>query len=190
MAQQNAWTFHCTHTSGESMSVTLVLGGARSGKSRYAEGLCATPRIYVATAQAFDDEMASRIVQHQERRGAAWVTIDAPLDLPGALKAYDKAGCALLVDCLTLWLTNLVMAEKDCEAEVSALVAWLASARGNVVFVSNELGLGLVPESGLGRRFRDLHGLMNQRVAAFADTVVFVVAGLPLVLKGRLPNLR
>lgn len=172
------------------MSAALVLGGARSGKSRYAEGLCATPRIYVATAQAFDDEMVSRISQHREQRGAAWITVDAPMDLLGALKAHDKAGCALLVDCLTLWLTNLVMAEKDGEAEVSALVEWLPSARGTLVFVSNELGLGLVPESGLGRRFRDLHGVMNQRVAAACDQVIFVAAGLPLALKGQLPERR
>jgi len=172
------------------MSAALVLGGARSGKSRYAEGLCATPRIYVATAQAFDDEMVSRISQHREQRGAAWITVDAPMDLLGALKAHDKAGCALLVDCLTLWLTNLVMAEKDGEAEVLALVEWLPSARGTLVFVSNELGLGLVPESGLGRRFRDLHGVMNQRVAAACDQVIFVAAGLPLALKGQLPKRR
>ncbi len=190
MAAKDAWAFYCAHAAGENMNVTLVLGGARSGKSRYAESLCAKPRVYVATAQAFDAEMSARIAKHQQQRGPAWTTVDAPIDLLGALKAHDKAGQWVLVDCLTLWLTNLVMAEKDCEIEISALVAMLANAHGNLVFVSNELGLGLVPETPLGRRFRDLHGIMNQRVAAACDTVVLLVAGLPLALKGRLPSPR
>ena len=167
------------------MNVTLILGGARSGKSRFAESLCKPPRSYIATAQAFDDEMRLRIAKHREDRGAQWSTIEAPLDLVGALKT---ANGDVLVDCLTLWLTNLVMHEKDAAAEVSALVERLKPTSNKIVIVSNELGLGLVPEHGMSRRFRDQHGLMNQRVAEIAQCVVFMVAGIPQVIKGQLPK--
>ena len=167
------------------MNITLILGGARSGKSRFAESLCKPPRSYIATAQAFDDEMRLRIAKHREDRGAQWSTIEAPLDLVGALKT---ANGDVLVDCLTLWLTNLVMHEKDAAAEVSALVERLKPTSNKIVIVSNELGLGLVPEHGMSRHFRDQHGLMNQRVAEVAQCVVFVMAGIPQVIKGRLPE--
>ena len=167
------------------MNVTLVLGGARSGKSRFAESLCRLPRSYIATAQAFDDEMKVRIAKHREDRGAQWNTIEAPLDLLGALKT---AKGDVLIDCLTLWLTNLVMHEKDVDTDVSALVETLKPTSNKIVIVSNELGLGLAPEHGMSRHFRDQHGLMNQRVAEIAQCVVFVVAGIPQVIKGQLPK--
>ena len=167
------------------MSITLVLGGARSGKSRFAEGLCKIPGSYIATAQAFDDEMKVRIAKHRDDRGANWNTIEEPLDLVAALKAAQGD---VLLDCLTLWLTNLVMNDKDVEVEIFNLVSTLARCSNKIVIVSNELGLGLVPEHGLSRRFRDLHGVMNQRVAEAAQCVVFMVAGIPQVIKGQLPK--
>ncbi|MDP8996066.1 MAG: bifunctional adenosylcobinamide kinase/adenosylcobinamide-phosphate guanylyltransferase [Pseudomonadota bacterium] len=167
------------------MSIIFVLGGARSGKSRFAESLCQAPRTYIATAQAFDEEMIKRIAQHQSDRGKEWHTLEAPLDLVGALV---KAKGDVLLDCLTLWLNNLLLAEKDVQASLDGLLAQLQINRQKLVIVSNELGLGLVPEHGLSRRFRDLHGLMNQQVAAIADCVVFTIAGIPQVIKGQLPE--
>jgi adenosylcobinamide kinase/adenosylcobinamide-phosphate guanylyltransferase len=167
------------------MSVTLILGGARSGKSRFAESLCHAPRCYIATAQAFDEEMKVRIVKHRDDRGAAWTTQEAPLDLVLALRA---AKGDVLLDCLTLWLNNLVMAERIVESEIDALIQQLQRMSNKVVIVSNEIGLGLVPEHGLSREFRDLHGLMNQRVAAMSNCVVFMVAGIAQVIKGQLPE--
>ena len=168
------------------MTVVLVLGGAGSGKSRFAESLCQIPRSYIATAQGFDDEMRERIVKHRNDRGGDWATLEAPLDLVAPLKT---AKGDVLVDCLTLWLTNLVMAEKDVDAEIEKLLGALKMSTQKIVIVSNELGLGLVPEHGLSRRFRDQHGLMNQRVAEVASCVAFVVAGIPQIIKGRLPEL-
>ena len=167
------------------MNVTLVLGGARSGKSRFAEGLCKSPRTYIATAQAFDGEMTHRIAKHRADRGVKWNTIEAPIDVVSALKT---AKGDVLLDCLTLWLTNLAMNEKEVEDEISVLVAALEITSNKIVIVSNELGLGLVPEHGLSRRFRDQHGSMNQRIAASVQCVVFMVAGIPQVIKGRLPE--
>ena len=169
---------------GENSSIIFVLGGARSGKSRFAESLCQAPRTYIATAQAFDEEMIKRIAQHQSDRGKEWHTLEAPIDLVGALRL---AKGDVLLDCLTLWLNNLLMAEKDVQAALDGLLAQLQINRQKLVIVSNELGLGLVPEHGLSRRFRDLHGLMNQQVAAIADCVVFTIAGIPQVIKGQLP---
>lgn len=167
------------------MSIIFVLGGARSGKSRFAESLCEEPRTYIAAAQALDDEMIRRIAQHQSDRGKTWLTLEAPLELVNALR---EAKGDVLLDCLTLWLNNLLMAEKDVQAALDGLLAQLQTNQQKLVIVSNELGLGLVPEHGLSRRFRDLHGLMNQQVAAIADCVVFTVAGIPQVIKGRLPE--
>ena len=167
------------------MSIIFVLGGARSGKSRFAESLCQAPRTYIATAQAFDDEMIRRIAQHQSDRGKTWWTMESPLDIVGAMR---EAKGDVLLDCLTLWLNNLLMAEKDVQTSLDVLLAQLQINQQKLVIVSNELGLGLVPEHGLSRRFRDLHGLMNQQVAAIADCVVFTVAGIPQVIKGRLPE--
>jgi adenosyl cobinamide kinase/adenosyl cobinamide phosphate guanylyltransferase len=161
-------------------SVTLVLGGARSGKSRHAEALIESfpePWLYVATAQAFDDEMAARLEEHRARRPAGWRTIEEPLDLPGALAHHGP----MLVDCLTLWLSNLLLAER--EPDFSALLAAIDARESPTVFVSNEVGLGIVPDNALARTFRDSAGLLHQRLAARADRVLFMVAGLPMVVK-------
>ena len=164
----------------------LVLGGARSGKSAYAESLAKGWRgecVYIATAQAHDEEMAERIKAHRDRRGEKWKTFGAMLDLAGALRGAASDGSFVLIDCLTLWLTNVMLAEQDCEAAVGELVAALSEAPGTVVMVSNEVGLGIVPDSPLGRRFRDAAGQANRRIAEIADEVVFMTAGLPMVLK-------
>jgi adenosyl cobinamide kinase/adenosyl cobinamide phosphate guanylyltransferase len=165
--------------------LTFVIGGARSGKSRYGESVIATlppPWTYVATAQALDAEMAERIGAHRARRGVNWRTVEAPRDLAGALKA--SVATPVLIDCLTLWLSNLMLADADIEAETARLEQALAAFEAPVILVANEVGSGIVPEHELGRRFRDLQGVLNQRIAARADHVVLVVAGLPLVLKG------
>jgi adenosylcobinamide kinase/adenosylcobinamide-phosphate guanylyltransferase len=168
--------------------LTLVLGGARSGKSRYAETLFTAlppPWIYVATAQALDAEMAVRIEAHRARRGAGWSTVEAPRELAATLAAHAQA--PILVDCLTLWLSNLMMADAPIDAELDRLEQALAQSTAPVVMVANEVGSGIVPDNALARRFRDLQGALNQRIAARADNVVLLVAGLPLILKGR-PN--
>lgn len=170
------------------MNVTLVLGGARSGKSRFAESLATGEKHYIATAEAHDEEMRQRIALHKSQRGAGWTTHEAPLKLAEALVQIDGAGRFILVDCLTLWLSNQMLAEHDIDATAAALVAQLSKLNAEVVLVSNEVGLGLVPETKLGRDFRDAQGRLNQRVAAIADHVVFVAAGLPLVLKGQIPG--
>jgi adenosyl cobinamide kinase/adenosyl cobinamide phosphate guanylyltransferase len=170
------------------MDVTLVLGGARSGKSRHAEALIArhpAPWVYLATAAAWDDEMRDRIAQHRARRPAGWETVEVPLDLAAALTA--AGGRPVLVDCLTLWLTNLMLGEHDVEAATLALEAALDARTAPTVLVSNEVGLGIVPDNALARAFRDRAGLLNQRIAARVANVHFIAAGLPLVLKGRLP---
>jgi adenosylcobinamide kinase / adenosylcobinamide-phosphate guanylyltransferase len=170
--------------SGEA-KLTFVIGGARSGKSRYAEGLISAlppPWFYLATATAGDAEMATRIEAHRARRAAAWHTVETPRDIAGALAACGQAPA--LIDCLTLWLSNLMLAEADIEAEVERLEQALRAAAAPVVLVANEVGFGVVPDHPLGRRFRDWQGLVNQRMAARADRVVLMVAGLPLVLKG------
>jgi adenosylcobinamide kinase / adenosylcobinamide-phosphate guanylyltransferase len=165
--------------------LTLVLGGARSGKSRYAESLVMalpSPWLYVATAEARDSEMAARVAVHQGRRGPSWTTVETPRDIAGALAA--NANTPALVDCLTLWLSNVLLADADVDAEIEHLDAALARAAAPIVLVANEVGSGIVPENALGRRFRDLQGLLNQRIAARAHRVLLVVAGLPLTLKG------
>jgi adenosylcobinamide kinase/adenosylcobinamide-phosphate guanylyltransferase len=167
--------------------LSLVLGGARSGKSRYAESLITAlppPWNYVATAEAGDAEMAQRIADHRARRGASWRTIEAPRDLAGSLQAAGNA--PVLVDCLTLWLSNLMLAGSDIDAEMEGLDVALAAAAAPVVMVANEVGSGIAPDHPLGRRFRDIQGVLNQRIAAHADRVVLMVAGLPLALKGAL----
>jgi len=169
-----------------SARLTLVLGGARSGKSRYAETLITAlppPWIYVATAQALDAEMTARIEAHKARRGAGWTTVEAPRELAGALVA--RAQAPVLVDCLTLWLSNLMMANARVDAELDRLELALAEANAPIVLVSNEVGSGIVPDNALARRFRDLQGGLNQRIAGRADHVVLLVAGLPLFVKGR-----
>lgn len=164
----------------------LILGGARSGKSGYAQARAEAldgKLVYVATAQALDDEMRARIGRHREDRGARWRTIEAPLDLGGAIEAESRPDTILLVDCLTLWLSNLMLAECDIAAETARLSRILTTTAGPVILVSNEVGLGIVPDNGLARRFRDAAGTLNQSVARVADEAVFVAAGLPLRLK-------
>ncbi len=168
------------------MPVTLVLGGARSGKSALAERLTLAaggPPVYVATAEAWDDEMRARIALHRAQRdGQGWRTIEAPISMPQAL---GETSGPVLVDCLTLWLTNLMLGEHDIEAATTALLAAL-DRPALTVLVANEVGLGIVPDNALARRFRDAAGRLNQTIAARADTVVFTAAGLPLVLKGQI----
>lgn len=167
-------------------AISLILGGARSGKSLYAERLCSAGGVYVATATALDHEMAERIRRHRARRGPAWTTIEEPLDLAGVL-TRAAPGRPFLVDCLTLWLSNVLEAGRDVAAETAALTQALRAAPAPVVLVGNEVGLGIVPATALGRAFRDHAGRLNQAIAALADHVVFLVAGLPLVLKGNAP---
>lgn len=166
-------------------TLTFVLGGARSGKSHHAEDLLSAepaPWSYIATAQALDGEMAERIAHHRARRDSRWHTVDAPLDLVDALEALP-GGRPVLLDCLTLWLTNVMLAERDIEAESQRLADALTSPHGRWVVVANEVGLGIVPDNALARRFRDAAGRLNQMVAARADSVVFMVAGLPMKVK-------
>jgi adenosylcobinamide kinase/adenosylcobinamide-phosphate guanylyltransferase len=167
-------------------AATLVLGGARSGKSRYAERLveaAADSATYCATAEAGDPEMAARVAAHRARRGPFWRTIEEPLRLAAVVAAEARPERPLLVDCLTLWLSNVMLAGLRVDEETGALAAALRLAAGPVVLVANEVGMGLVPETPLGRAFRDAAGWLNQEIAALADRVVFVAAGLPLVLK-------
>ena len=168
--------------------LSLILGGARSGKSARALELAPNaPRLFVATAEAFDDEMADRIARHKAERGADWFLVEAPLDLAPALEAGMPEDGVAVVDCLTLWLSNLMHHEREPEAETLRLLEMLKSLPGRAVLVSNEIGMGLAPMNALGRAFRDAQGRLNQRVAAAADHVEFVAAGLPMLLKGTPP---
>ncbi len=164
----------------------LVLGGARSGKSRTALELAertSTERTYIATAQAYDDEMRERIAQHRAERDGSWRTVDAPLDLAEAVQARTAPGKAVLVDCLTLWLSNVLLAERNVAHEADRLVQAVQEAKGPLILVSNEVGQGIVPPTPLGRTFRDEQGRLNQRIAKACDAVVFVAAGCPILLK-------
>lgn len=169
---------------------TLVIGAAASGKSAFAERLIletGLSPVYIATAEIHDAEIAARVAQHQAlREGHGWRNIEEPLDLPAAL-ATLAAGEAVLVDCATLWLTNLLLSEADMTQAESALWTAVATAPGPVVIVSNEVGAGIVPDNALARKFRDIQGGFNRRAATHADLVVTVIAGLPLALKGHLP---
>ena len=162
--------------------LTLVLGGARSGKSRHAEALVTAlpgPWVYVATAQAFDDEMRARIAQHQDERAHGWTTLEMPLDLPRGLSG-DRP---VLVDCLTLWLTNLMLGGSDLAEARQGLDAALAARAAPTVLVSSEVGLGIVPDNALARAFRDEAGRLHQHLAHRADRVTMMVAGIPMVVK-------
>jgi len=173
--------------------VCLVLGGARSGKSTHAEKLATgslhgappQPAVYIATAQAGDVEMATRIMAHRARRGAGWTTIEEPLKLAEALEAAAAHGRPVLVDCLTLWLSNLMQAGADLDEAADDVVRVLEGYVAPVVFVSNEVGLGIVPDTPLGRAFRDAQGRLNMRMADRADRVILMAAGLPLLMKDR-----
>lgn len=167
--------------------ITFILGGARSGKSSFAEGLIESSgwdAIYLATGRAWDDEMSERIGHHRARRGSRWITVEEPIDLAGKLESLAGVEKAILVDCLTLWLTNLMMAERDIDAEITRLINTLSHLAGAIVLVSNEVGLGIVPENRMARDFRDHAGRLHQAVAAAAAKVYFVAAGLPLKMKG------
>ncbi|MDR3556845.1 MAG: bifunctional adenosylcobinamide kinase/adenosylcobinamide-phosphate guanylyltransferase [Syntrophobacteraceae bacterium] len=166
----------------------LVLGGARSGKSSWAEGVVGRfdpPYVYVATAQALDDEMKVRIRLHRERREGLWRTIEAPVELATVLEGLKGRGEPVLVDCITLWLSNLLCSETSgIEGAVDRLCETIRSSDYPLVIVSNETGAGIVPENALARRFRDLSGFTNQKLAAACASVFLIVAGLPMRLKG------
>ncbi len=169
------------------MTRTLILGGARSGKSQRALQLAeplSKRRVFVATAQAFDDEMRARIEHHKTERGSGWKTLEEPLDLHRAIEQSVSPDCVCVVDCLTLWLSNLMHDGRDIEHETGKLCQVLEQVSGAIILVSNEVGLGLVPETPLGRAFRDAQGRLNQAVALACDRVEFIAAGLPLSLKG------
>ena len=170
-----------------SVKVILVLGGARSGKSSFAQRLAEENEgglVYLATAQAFDAEMVERIARHRSDRSARWQTVECPLNLADAISVNQKGGRTILVDCLTLWLSNLMLGEHDVAGAVSTLVATLKASASTVILVSNEVGQGIVPDNALARRFRDEAGWLNQAIACAADDVWFVTAGLPQRLKG------
>lgn len=172
------------------MSSLFVLGGARSGKSRYAQARAeaiAGRHIFVATAEAWDDEMRDRIARHRADRDARWTTVDAPYELPAAIAEHSAPDAVLLVDCLTLWTSNLLLAGRDIDAASADLCAAIVRFEGHILLVANEVGLGIVPDNALARTFRDAAGRLNQEVAATADEVVLIAAGLPLTLKASSP---
>lgn len=167
-------------------SLTLVLGGAASGKSQFAEDIClrsGRSKIYVATTQVFDDEMADKVAKHLAQRGDNWTTIEAPIDVAQALSSAALTDVVLL-DCATLWLTNVILGEYDLETETRRLMTAITSCAAPIIVVSNEVGQGIVPDNALSRKFRNAQGQLNQTIAAQADIVVAVMAGLPLPLKG------
>ena len=169
--------------------LSLVLGGASSGKSVFAEGLVRATGlnpVYVATARIWDAEMADKVAAHKAQRGPGWRTVEEPLEIDSVLAGVSAAE-AVLIDCATLWLTNLVLSDADIDGAEARLFAALATCPAPVVIVSNEVGMGIVPDNALARRFRGAQGGLNRRLAAQADLAVMVIAGLPLVLKGQLP---
>lgn len=174
-------------------AITLVLGGARSGKSRFAQQLASawSSVTFLATAEARDEEMRDRIERHRQDRPAGWMTVEEPVDLDGAVRLRSAGSGVLLIDCLTLYASNLMELEHDREApimeRVDRLCQALQSAKSSVILVSNEVGYSLVPDHPRGRFFRDLQGRINQQVARLADNVVLMVAGIPLVVKGGIP---
>ena len=170
--------------------VTLVLGGARSGKSAYAESLSRQfvgARSYIATAELLDEEMRNRVTCHITQRGEGWQTVEAPVDLVRALIDADAAHRFTLIDCITVWIGNLMHHQLNVGTEVDRFCGALSSVKGDVAIVANEVGLGIVPDNALARQFRDEAGRANQAIAAAADSVVFITAGLPMILKGPRP---
>ena len=168
------------------MTSTLFLGGARSGKSRLAQAAaeaCDGPLLFLATAEAWDEEMAARIARHQADRGPRWTTVPCPLDLPAALRRARAEAGAIVVDCLTLWLSNLMLGGQDVESATGDLLAAIGAGHRPLFLVTNEVGMGIVPDHPLGRAFRDEAGRLNQAVARAADHAVLVVAGLTLPLR-------
>lgn len=172
------------------INVTFILGGCRSGKSGFAlktaDAIAAGRRVFIATSMPCDDEMKARVARHRTERGAGWTTVEAPLALTEAIAANARSGCVILVDCLTLWISNMLLetgAPAEVETRIPRLIQALAQVSCPVVLVSNEVGAGIVPENKLARQFRDLAGTVNQAVAAAADRVVWVVAGIPVTIK-------
>ncbi len=172
------------------IATTLVIGGCRSGKSAHAQALAeqipGSPKVYIATCMPHDDEMRRRVKRHRALRGQDWRTVEAPLGLAGAVTKHQSAARVLLVDCLTLWMTNLLMkqrTEDQIETAVADLIHALQKPRCPVIVVTNEVGAGIVPENRLARRFRDLAGWTNQQVAAVVDQVIWTVAGIPVQIK-------
>lgn len=167
---------------------TMILGGAASGKSSFAESLCfqtKKPRVYIATAQAFDEEMHTKICAHRAERGSEWTTIEAPLDVAAVMdRTADEI---ILLDCATLWLSNVMLAERPIDTSTADLCTAICQCPAQIIIVSNEVGHGIVPDNALARQFRNAQGRLNQMLAADADLVVQVIAGLPQVLKGTLP---
>jgi adenosylcobinamide kinase / adenosylcobinamide-phosphate guanylyltransferase len=164
----------------------LILGGARSGKSAYAQALAeaqALERLYLATAAPGDEEMAARIARHRVDRGKGWTTLEESLEVASVLLERAQVGRVVVVDCLTLWLSNLMLAGRDPGPDVSALADAIRALAGPAILVSNEVGMGIVPEHRLGREFRDWQGRVNREIGAACDAVIFVAAGLPLQLK-------
>jgi adenosylcobinamide kinase/adenosylcobinamide-phosphate guanylyltransferase len=169
--------------------LTLVLGGAASGKSVFAESLvqdAGLRQIYVATSQVYDEEMAQKVMQHRDQRGDNWTTIEEPIAVADALNVATK-DAVVLIDCATLWLTNLILGDHDVAQQTGALLDAIDACPAPIVIVSNEVGQGIVPDNALSRQFRNAQGKLNQDIAAKADLVVAVMAGLPMVLKGQLP---
>lgn len=170
--------------------LTLVIGGAASGKSRFAENLVLSsskPRSYIATAQAFDDEMTLKIAKHKAQRDAKWNTYEEPLAPWHVLKTIDPPNIVLL-DCATIWLSNILLGAHDLNVAKDSLIAGMQGFGGTIIIVTNEVGQGVVPDNKLARQFRQQQGELNQQLAAIADLVVLVTAGLPLTLKGQLPQ--
>ena len=164
----------------------LILGGARSGKSAYAQSLAegySPERLYLATATPGDDEMAARIARHQADRGHGWTALEEPLEVAAALLKHARAGRVVVVDCLTLWLTNLMLAGRDPGPAATTLAEAIRALAGPAILVSNEVGMGIVPDHKLGREFRDWQGRANREIGAACDAVIFIAAGLPLQLK-------
>jgi adenosylcobinamide kinase / adenosylcobinamide-phosphate guanylyltransferase len=188
MAGSHARQVHRALSAAQVMSRRiLVLGGARSGKSRHAEELVLRHKgecIYIATAEPGDEEMQRRIADHRRQRGTQWRTVEEPIELPSALQRTCGESKLVLVDCITLWLSNLMLQEMDVRGEIDRFCAMLPRLEGTVILVSNEVGFGIVPENALARRFRDEAGFANQRIAAACDEVVVMFAGLALKLKG------
>jgi len=171
------------------MGLRLIIGGARSGKSAHAQALAEAEAarrgggpVMIATAEALDEEMRERIARHREERGGEWRTLETPLELAAAIDGLSGGDCAV-VDCLTLWLSNLIFAERDLARETEAMLEAAARSAAEVIFVANEVGMSIVPENALARRFRDEAGRLNRRVAERADEVVVMFAGVPLRLK-------
>ena len=168
----------------------LVIGGARSGKSAYAQGLAeaqALERLYLATAAAGDAEMAARIARHQADRGEGWTVLEEPLELAQALTIQARPGRVVLIDCLTLWLSNLMIAGRDPAPQIAGLASAIEGLKGPAILVSNEVGMGIVPDNKLGREFRDWQGRANEEAARACDSAILVAAGLPLQLKPARP---